>query len=42
MALQSILNYFDWSNLGDLLIRVAAVFLCIVIHEVSHALWRIC
>jgi Zn-dependent protease len=34
--LQSILNYFDWSNLGDLIIRVVAVFLCIVIHEISH------
>ncbi len=34
--MQSILNYFDWSNLGDLLIRVVAVFLCIVIHEISH------
>lgn len=34
--MQAILDYFDWSNLGDLAIKVVAVFLCIVVHEVSH------
>jgi hypothetical protein len=39
--LQSILNYFDWSNLGDLLIRVVAVFLCISTMKSATALVHI-
>lgn len=28
----------DWSSLGSMLLRVAAVLLCLVVHEVSHGL----
>ncbi len=28
----------DWSSLGVMLLRVAAVLLCLVVHEVSHGL----
>ncbi len=32
------LNNMDWSGLISLLLRVAAVLLCIMIHEISHGL----
>ena len=27
----------DWSSMGQMILRIAAVLLCLVIHEVSHA-----
>jgi Zn-dependent protease len=32
------LSAIDWSSLGTLLLRVTAILLCLVIHEVSHGL----
>lgn len=34
--LSAFLNHMDWGGLVTLLLRVVAVLLCIVIHEVSH------
>ena len=28
----------DWSSMGQMILRIAAVLLCLVIHEVSHGL----
>ena len=36
--LSAFLNSMDWSGLLSLLLRVAAVLICIMIHEVSHGL----
>lgn len=36
--LSSFLNHMDWDGLLTLLLRVAAVLICIIIHEVSHGL----
>lgn len=34
--LSAFLNHMDWSSLVQLLLRVAAVLFCIVVHEVCH------
>lgn len=36
--LSAFLNHMDWASLLDLLLRLAAVLICIIIHEVSHGL----
>ena len=36
--LQNLWNALDLSLLGDLLMRVAAVLLCLVVHETCHGL----
>ncbi len=36
--ISAFLNNMDWSGLVSLLLRVAAVLLCIMIHEISHGL----
>lgn len=36
--LSAFLDNMDWGSLLDLLLRVAAVLLCIILHEVSHGL----
>lgn len=41
MALDEIsafLDHMDWASLLDLLLLMAAVLICIMIHEVSHRL----
>lgn len=41
--LSAFLDHMDWASLLDLLLRLAAVLLCIILHEVSHGLaaWRL-
>lgn len=36
--ISAFLNHMDWSSLIALLLRLAAVLICIMIHEVSHGL----
>lgn len=36
--ISAFLDHMNWSSLLDLLLRVAAVLICIMIHEVSHGL----
>lgn len=36
--LSTFLNHMDWPGLLSLLLRIAAVLICIMIHEVSHGL----
>lgn len=36
--ISAFLDHMDWSSLLNLLLRVAAVLICIMIHEVSHGL----
>jgi Zn-dependent protease len=36
--ISAFLDHMDWESLLELLLRAAAVLLCIVIHEVSHGL----
>lgn len=36
--LSTFLNHMDWPGLLSLLLRIAAILLCIMIHEVSHGL----
>lgn len=36
--MNSLMNQFDWTGMLDLLLRVTAVLLCIMVHEVSHGL----
>lgn len=40
--ISAFLDHMDWASLLDLLLRAAAVLLCIVIHEVSHGLAAYC
>lgn len=40
--ISAFLDHMDWASLLDLLVRAAAVLLCIVIHEVSHGLAAYC
>ena len=35
-------SMFDWGQLGDWVLRAAAVLLCIIIHEVSHGVAALC
>lgn len=36
--LSAFLNHMDWDGLVSLLLRLAAVLICIMIHEISHGL----
>ncbi len=36
--LSAFLDHMDWASLLALLLRVAAVLICIMVHEVSHGL----
>lgn len=36
--ISAFLNHMDWASLLSLVLRVAAVLICIMIHEVSHGL----
>ncbi len=36
--ISNFLNHMDWSSLLQLLLRVAAVLICVMVHEVSHGL----
>ena len=36
--LSTFLNHMDWASLLSLLLRVVAVLICIMVHEVSHGL----
>ena len=45
VAINPLADFFhsmDWDSLQDFLLRVAAVLLCIIIHEVSHGLAAYC
>lgn len=37
-ALELFLRNMDWSGLGDFLLSMAAILLCLTVHEASHAL----
>ncbi len=37
-ALSRFSQNIDWSSLGDMLMRAAAILLCLVVHEVCHGL----
>ena len=37
-ALTQFTQSINWSDLGDMVLRVAAILICLIIHEVSHGL----
>ena len=37
-ALSQFTQSINWSDLGDMILRVAAILICLIIHEVSHGL----
>ncbi len=37
-ALSQFTQSINWSDLGDMVLRVAAILICLIIHEVSHGL----
>jgi len=37
-ALSQFTQSINWSDLGDMILRVAAILLCLIVHEVSHGL----
>ena len=37
-ALSQFTQSINWSDLGDMVLRVVAILICLIIHEVSHGL----
>ena len=35
-ALSQLANSVDWTSMGAMILRIAAILLCLVVHEVCH------